>query len=752
VYGTGDGKTLWAVGFGGTILHSTDGATWKPQTSGTTEALRSVYGTGDGKTLWAVGFGGTILHITDGATWTPQTSGTTKALLSVYGTGDGKTLWAVGEGGEIAKLTEAGRYPFIKQARIQQTLPAPPNLQLQLVCDGTYSGKATLEVSGRNWFKFSHSRQGYPILYNGVWHPQSCSFDPVPFKPDDLEVGSGGEVYFNITLKTEDKIQRYTADAPYDPWRWFKNHEGTLSAAALVVAILSFLIAALYLRPLWNLRLYRALKLAKIETLSGVPLVGGPLQLVLKTLTVLPWIVTHARTLDAWVGSQRGFMDKTWGAATLPGTSGDQMLQEIVSTPYIPLPLRQDDPQSGPELPEPSASDVGALFSSPRTVLEIVGPGGAGKTTLARQVGRWALRAGFPGGFSGHAMIPVWIDEDLDPGNNALAKIIKEKLTAIFPEEDLDDEFLRAMLRKQRILVILDRLSERSAATQQYVQRIYRSVRVEALVITTRTVLHPEGSVPHLLYPQPLDETNLLRFMTSLVKEGCDQAAGPDASGPAVAAPLSSMDEQLALGHRLRDLFQATRAGSANRAPIIPLPVRLFVEDARRLIRAGLPLDELPLSIPAVYFRYLEQVNPNQPQAPNFMTNLEMRKAAMLLAKVALGDDFIPKDFFRDDATGLLKENGWAEPQKLDPVQRLIDNGILMEKTVGGFSRLRFVLDPIAENLAAAYYVRMCRQDPECLKKLKNDAAKAPGFLAAVELFVSAMPRAIISVNAPDHA
>ena len=101
--------------------------------------------------------------------------------------------------------------------------------------------------------------------------------------------------------------------------------------------------------------------------------------------------------------------------------------------------------------------------------------------------------------------------------------------------------------------MILDRLSERSAATQQYAQGIYRSVRAEALLITTRTVLHLEGCIPQFLYPQPLDESNLLRFMTSLVKEGSDQASGlADTSRP---APLSSMDEQLALGQRLRDLF-----------------------------------------------------------------------------------------------------------------------------------------------------------------------------------------------------
>ncbi len=289
VYGTGDGKTLWAVGEGGTILHSTDGATWKPQASGTTDFLRSVYGTGDGKTLWAVGEGGTILHSTDGATWEPQASGTTNTLYSVYGTGDGKTLWAVGDpgtnrlwavgdpgtnrrlsgstsltstilhsrdgatwkphasgtmhglrsvygtgdgktlwavggGGTSIEATEAGRYPFINQVRMQQAFPEPPKLQLQLVCDGTYSAKASLEVSARNKFKFSRGRQGYPIPYNGLWHPQGCSFDSVPFNSDDLEVGSGDEVYFDITLETEDAVQRYTR--PTNPGAGSRNMKG----------------------------------------------------------------------------------------------------------------------------------------------------------------------------------------------------------------------------------------------------------------------------------------------------------------------------------------------------------------------------------------------------------------------------------------------------------------------------------------------------------------------------------------------
>lgn len=43
--------------------------------------------------------------------------------------------------------------------------------------------------------------------------------------------------------------------------------------------------------------------------------------------------------------------------------------------------------------------------------------------------------------------------------------------------------------------------------------------------------------------------------------------------------------------HRLRELLQATKGRNRHSAPIAPVPGRLFVEDARRLIRAGRPLD-----------------------------------------------------------------------------------------------------------------------------------------------------------------
>ncbi len=69
VYGNGQ---FVALGDGGTILTSTDGASWMMQTSGTTSTLNGV-ASGAGIFV-AVGAGGTIVTSTTGSTWTARTS------------------------------------------------------------------------------------------------------------------------------------------------------------------------------------------------------------------------------------------------------------------------------------------------------------------------------------------------------------------------------------------------------------------------------------------------------------------------------------------------------------------------------------------------------------------------------------------------------------------------------------------------------------------------------------------------------
>ncbi len=74
----------WAVGFGGTIVHTSDGgANWVGQASGTGNTLRGVDFV-DALNGWVVGEGGVIVHTSDGgANWVGQSSGTGNDFFGV---------------------------------------------------------------------------------------------------------------------------------------------------------------------------------------------------------------------------------------------------------------------------------------------------------------------------------------------------------------------------------------------------------------------------------------------------------------------------------------------------------------------------------------------------------------------------------------------------------------------------------------------------------------------------------------------
>ena len=111
IFGTSNGERLWTVGGGGTILESDDGEHWKARNSGNQSRLSNIFGTSDGKRLWAVGENGTILESDDGGeNWSPRTSGTPHYLYSIFGTSNGKRLWAAGGNGTILESDDGGEH------------------------------------------------------------------------------------------------------------------------------------------------------------------------------------------------------------------------------------------------------------------------------------------------------------------------------------------------------------------------------------------------------------------------------------------------------------------------------------------------------------------------------------------------------------------------------------------------------------------------------------------------------------------
>jgi photosystem II stability/assembly factor-like uncharacterized protein len=103
------GDLGWIAGYGGVMLHSTDGGrTWSPQSTGVTQALEGLY-FADAQHGWAVGWIGTVVRTLDGGrTWQPvPVSNMAWSMSSVYFR-DLQNGWIVGFGGQILRSRDGG--------------------------------------------------------------------------------------------------------------------------------------------------------------------------------------------------------------------------------------------------------------------------------------------------------------------------------------------------------------------------------------------------------------------------------------------------------------------------------------------------------------------------------------------------------------------------------------------------------------------------------------------------------------------
>ena len=106
-----DGARGWAVGNGGTILHTSNrGKNWDALTSGTAADIYRVRFLDDAMRGWVVGKGGMVRYTEDGGTtWQEKNIGTASDLLDLQLRGDGQRLWIVTAGGTIFQTMNGGR-------------------------------------------------------------------------------------------------------------------------------------------------------------------------------------------------------------------------------------------------------------------------------------------------------------------------------------------------------------------------------------------------------------------------------------------------------------------------------------------------------------------------------------------------------------------------------------------------------------------------------------------------------------------
>jgi photosystem II stability/assembly factor-like uncharacterized protein len=106
------GNEAFAVGEGGTILHSSDGGrVWSHEPTAVDDDLHAVWGTVGraGARVWAVGDQGRILHQRAPGVWAPQASGTEEDLHAIWGS-SAEDLWVAGDEGVLLRSRDGGAH------------------------------------------------------------------------------------------------------------------------------------------------------------------------------------------------------------------------------------------------------------------------------------------------------------------------------------------------------------------------------------------------------------------------------------------------------------------------------------------------------------------------------------------------------------------------------------------------------------------------------------------------------------------
>jgi hypothetical protein len=381
------------------------------------------------------------------------------------------------------------------------------------------------------------------------------------------------------------------------------------------------------------------------------------------SVSLVPIFVARRRVLRDWVGYNADRLLKQFRMEAAARGVGQ----------YVALPIVVLSENRRRTFDRPNVTDLRTI-SSETFVGEIAGAGGLGKTTLAFQLGEWAASSAIEDRLFAERALPVLIDEDTED----LLEVLCRKLATI-TQKDAPPDFVRQLLRQGLLMVVWDRVSERSAETRRFITRRIAALRIRRLVWTSRSTIVVEGLSPLIITPRLIDKRTLLYFIGAVIQKEKD---------------VAQLSEQVELSRRLVALVNLKDAEGTT-----PLLVHLYVTRAIALLADGRDLDELPPSIPDLYVDYVRRIVSSE--ASSRASVDEIVANAKDLALQSVGADFVPKEVLLGDAVAVNHAAALG-------IEALISCGLLLERSTGVGRFVRFQFDPVAECLAALKACELC--------------------------------------------
>ena len=434
-------------------------------------------------------------------------------------------------------------------------------------------------------------------------------------------------------------------------------------------------------------------------------------------VTIFSFLRYHPRVLDAWVASHLKRARERFDRKT---TVEDRAI-------YLPVvPIACSGVQSGEKAqPEFTPASLQPHFEQKRNRLLIWGEGGAGKTSLACQIGKWAMSVEkdkrpcrqFP-------MLPVLVEQELSPaspedlkkGKHPFVEAVRGQLTDLIGGENPPSaELLERLLRKRRILVIVDRFSEMGEETRRQIRPESPEFPANATIVTSRLCEKLGEEIVTCLKPERIEGDRIASFVNDYLRAKDKRHI------------LADDDDYFDVCKRLSRMV--------DRRPVTVLLAKLYADEliAARDENAARG-EKLPENVPDLMQRYVQ--NLNRADADDWKTP-EVLRDAQAVAWHCLQPGYVPGRAKQADAIATLTTIDAAK----DAESRLqhLEKRLGLVQTLGPSDKIKFVLDPLSEYLAALFVMERCGNDLESwqiflaeLDKPEIDLEKAKGFVLAL--------------------
>ncbi|NEP40596.1 MAG: NACHT domain-containing protein, partial [Okeania sp. SIO2H7] len=494
---------------------------------------------------------------------------------------------------------------------------------------------------------------------------------------------------------TEQKTQEKSENSDDE-----KDWEGWL---ILIPALMSLYLLVLWVRPLWLLKLPAELKIPETPKTPELKLPVG----ILLFLKYRPWV------LDAWVEKHLETFQKKF------------LENETVSErkDYVSLPVELNTQ----EIDELTAETLSEPFKKEKRVrLLIWGEGGSGKTTIACQIAKWAMKKQHQSkALAKHLMLPVLIEKEIDNTGDGIKPIMEAMMAEIQElidnEQMIVDELLvKQLLRQRRILLIVDGYSELSQETQDKFNPDPKEFPANALIVTSRIEENFRG-IDIKVKTLRFDGGKLAYFIEQYLKE-------------CVKWHLFEADQE----EFLHECAQLARIVGEQKT-ITVLLAKLYAEKMINSKENNLTSERSLDNIPDLILNHLEKLN-RQGERETKSEHPTIKQDAQLIAWKCLEENYRPSYAEREAVVKAFDELG-----RDDAILCLeyFEKHLRLLKSIGYGERkdrnkIRFALDPLAEYLAALYLVEQNKDEEEKWREFlvtaeeKLGKEEIKGFLLAV--------------------